>query len=138
MVPTTRGSLPLHHRPLALLATLTARLLVLLKPRALRRVLIALRRGSDSATSRQALEARNAVVAVSASCAGEGGCLQRSVATVILCRMRGAWPDWCTGVRTNPFRAHAWVEVGGHPIGEPRSVDTYHKLLTVPSSPARR
>ncbi|WP_367137498.1 MULTISPECIES: lasso peptide biosynthesis B2 protein [Streptomyces] len=19
------------------------------------------------------------------------------------------WPDWCTGVRTAPFRAHAWL-----------------------------
>jgi hypothetical protein len=24
--------------------------------------------------------------------------------------MRGVWPTWCTGVRTPPFSAHAWVE----------------------------
>ncbi len=134
MVPATREPLPLRRRPPALLATAAARLLVLLKPRRIRRVLTLMRRGAAPATAEQALAARRAVVAVSARCAGEG-CLQRSVATALLCRMRGVWPDWCTGVRTAPFRAHAWVEVDGRPVGEPHRAGHYHRLMVVPSRP---
>ncbi|MGK5545966.1 lasso peptide biosynthesis B2 protein [Streptomyces sp. URMC 127] len=134
MVPADRDSLPLHRRLPALLAVTAARLLVRLKPHHLRRFLSLARRGATPATVEQALAARSAVVAVSARCAGEG-CLQRSVATVLLCRTRGVWPDWCTGVRTAPFRAHAWVEVNGIPVGEPYPAGHYHRLMTVPVTP---
>jgi hypothetical protein len=70
------------------------------------------------------------VVAVSALCAGEG-CLPRSLATVLLCRMTGTQPTWCTGVRTEPFRAHAWVEVGETPVGEPWPAGYYRPMLRV-------
>ncbi len=132
MVPAARDDLPLHHRLPALLATSVARLLVLLSPRRLRRALSLARRGAAPATEEQALAARHAVVAVSARCAGEG-CLQRSVATALLCRLHGVWPDWCTGVRTAPFRAHAWVEVAGRPVGEPQGAGYYHRLMVVSS-----
>ncbi|MFD7236399.1 lasso peptide biosynthesis B2 protein [Streptomyces syringium] len=132
MVPAAHDPLPLHRRPPALLATAAARLLVALKPHRIRRVLSLVRRGAAPATAEQALTARRAVVAVSARCAGEG-CLQRSVATALLCRMCGVWPDWCTGVRTAPFRAHAWVEVDGLPIGEPPLAGRYHRMMVVPS-----
>ncbi|GHG74889.1 lasso peptide biosynthesis B2 protein [Streptomyces griseocarneus] len=137
MVPAARDRLALHRRPPALLATAAARLLVALKPHRIRRVLSLVRRGAAPATAEQALTARRAVVAVSARCAGEG-CLQRSVATALLCRMRGVWPDWCTGVRTAPFRAHAWVEVDGHPVGEPPLAGRYHRMMVVPSLPGKR
>ncbi|MEU4208421.1 lasso peptide biosynthesis B2 protein [Streptomyces sp. NPDC026206] len=136
MVAAARERLPLHRRPPVLLATVTARLLVLLKPHRIRRVLSLARRGAAPATAEQALAARRAVVAVSARCAGEG-CLQRSVATALLCRMRGVWPDWCTGVRTAPFRAHAWVEVDGEPVGEPHRAGHYHRMMVVPSRPRK-
>jgi len=132
MVPATRGRLPLRRRPAVLLATAAARLIVALKPHRIRRVLCVVRRGAAPATTRQALAAREAVVAVSARCAGEG-CLQRSVATALLCRMRGVWPDWCTGVRTAPFRAHAWVEVDGLPVGEPHRPEEYRRMMVVPA-----
>ncbi|MBT2387350.1 lasso peptide biosynthesis B2 protein [Streptomyces sp. ISL-11] len=132
MVPAAREAVPPHRRPPALLATATARLLVMLPPRRIRRVLTLLRRGAAPATAEQALAARRRVVAVSARCAGEG-CLQRSIATALLCRLRGVWPDWCTGVRTGPFRAHAWVEVDGRPVGEPHPAGYYHRLMVVPS-----
>ncbi|MER7001086.1 lasso peptide biosynthesis B2 protein [Streptomyces sp. NPDC000410] len=133
MVPATRRRLPLRRRPAALLATAAARLIVALKPRRIRRVLSVVRRGAAPATMRQALAAREAVVAVSARCAGEG-CLQRSVATALLCRMRGVWPEWCTGVRTAPFRAHAWVEVDGLPVGEPHRPGEYQRMMVVPAA----
>ncbi|GGR70401.1 hypothetical protein GCM10010252_05770 [Streptomyces aureoverticillatus] len=130
MVPAARSRLPLRRRPPVLLATAAARLIVTLKPHRIRRVLSVVRRGAAPATADEALAARQAVVAVSARCAGEG-CLQRSVATALLCRMRGVWPDWCTGVRTAPFRAHAWVEVDGLPVGEPHRSAAYHRMMVV-------
>ncbi|WP_443072538.1 lasso peptide biosynthesis B2 protein [Streptomyces sp. RPT161] len=53
-------------------------------------------------------------------------------ASALLCRLGGTWPTWCTGVRTTPFRAHAWVEVGGVPIGEPVPAGYYTPTLKVP------
>ncbi|GAA0478946.1 hypothetical protein GCM10009544_46070 [Streptomyces stramineus] len=137
MTPAARDPLPLRRRPAVLLATAVARLVVLLSPRRIRRILSWVRRGAGPATAEQALAARREVVAASARCAGEG-CLQRSVATALLCRMRGVWPDWCTGVRTAPFRAHAWVEVDGRPIGEPHQDDYYRRLMVVPGLPVER
>ncbi len=92
------------------------------------------RGGAAPATAAQALLARRAVVAVSLRCAGQG-CLQRSIATALLCRLRGVWPTWCTGVRTDPFAAHAWVEVDGQPVGEPHPKGHYAPLLTIPPVP---
>ncbi|MFI0977324.1 lasso peptide biosynthesis B2 protein [Streptomyces sp. NPDC021093] len=125
------------RRPAVLAALAAARLLILLPPRRIRRALSFLRRGAAPATMEQALAARRAVVATSARCAGEG-CLQRSVATALLCRLGGAWPDWCTGVRTAPFRAHAWVEVQGRPVDEPFPTGYYQLLMTVPGRPRER
>ncbi|RFU38878.1 lasso peptide biosynthesis B2 protein, partial [Actinomadura logoneensis] len=92
------------------------------------------------ATAAQALAARQAVVAVSVRCAGQG-CLRRSVAVALLCRMSGSWPDWCTGIRLEPFRAHAWVEADGAAVGEPGDMSLFHKTMTVPAlrtGPARK
>jgi len=130
VVATDRRAPPLRQRVPALLAVGAARLLAHLPPRRIRAALRVLRRGAEPATYQQALAARGAIVAVSALCAGEG-CLQRSLATALLCRMRGVWPTWCTGVRTSPFRAHAWVEVNGRPVGEPQGAGYYRPLMTV-------
>ncbi|MBO2459959.1 lasso peptide biosynthesis B2 protein [Actinomadura violacea] len=110
-----------------------ARLIAKLPPRRLRRVLSALRRGARPASGEEALAARQAVVTVSVQCAGQG-CLQRSIATVLLCRAGGTWPDWCTGVRTEPFRAHAWVEADGEPVGERAEVLAFAKTMVVAAS----
>ncbi|KRV48332.1 hypothetical protein AQ490_25295 [Wenjunlia vitaminophila] len=112
-------------------AVAAACLLARLSPRHLRAVLSLLRRGARPATHDQALAARRDVTATSTLCAGRY-CLQRSLAVVLLCRLRGTWPAWCTGVRMPPFAAHAWVEVDGRPVGEPEDVATYHVLITVP------
>lgn len=125
-----RSHLAWHRRPLPLLVVATACLLAKLSPYQLQRVLFQARRGARKATYEEALAARRAVVAVSMLCAGEG-CLQRSIATALLCRTRGAWPTWCAGVRTNPFAAHAWVEVDGQPVDEPAGNASYRPILTV-------
>ncbi|MGW3966097.1 lasso peptide biosynthesis B2 protein [Amycolatopsis sp. NPDC005003] len=107
-----------------------ARLLIRLPPGRLRKALRVISTGARPATAAQALAARQATVSVSARCAGQG-CLQRSVATALLCRLRGRWPDWCTGVRTQPFRAHAWVEVDGAAIGEYEDMRGFRPTMTV-------
>ena len=125
-----------RRRAAARAAVVLARLLIRLPPRRMRSVLVAVRRGARPASAAQALAARAAVVSVSVQCAGQG-CLQRSLATALLCRAAGSWPDWCTGVRTEPFRAHAWVEVAGRPVGERPEVAAFHKVMVVPA-PRRR
>ncbi|MEV0505008.1 lasso peptide biosynthesis B2 protein, partial [Streptomyces spectabilis] len=91
-----------------------------------------LRRGARPATAAEAGAARTTVVTVSLSCAGQKGCLPRSLATVMLCRMRGQWPTWCVGVRTRPpFAAHAWVEAEGILVGEDCPRTYFQRLITV-------
>ncbi|MGK5543406.1 lasso peptide biosynthesis B2 protein [Streptomyces sp. URMC 127] len=126
---------PWRRRIAARLVVTAARLIEALPPRRIRTTLTLLRTGAAPATAPQAQSARDAVVAVSLRCAGQG-CLQRSIATALLCRLGGTWPTWCTGVRTAPFRAHAWVEADGVPIGETEPPGYYTPTLTVP--PSRR
>ena len=109
-----------------------ARVLVRLSPQRLCRILRRASRGARPATAAEALRARDAVVALSMQCAGPR-CLQRSVATALLCRTFGTWPEWCVGVRTLPFQAHAWVAVDGTPVGEEiNDLAYFHVLLRIP------
>ncbi|MGV9559322.1 lasso peptide biosynthesis B2 protein [Streptomyces sp. NPDC003401] len=132
-----RRRLPVHRRLLPLLAVAVARPLAGVRPARLRTVLEFARRGAPPATAAQALRAREEVVSVSLRCAGQG-CLQRSVATALLCRARGSWPTWCTGVRTHPFAAHAWVEAEGGPVGEGHPKGHYKTLMSIPPVPRDR
>jgi Transglutaminase-like superfamily len=133
----SKAQVPWRRRMAARSAVGAARLLIRLSPFRLRRVLGLLSRGARYASAEQALAARQAVVSVSVRCAGQG-CLQRSVATALLCRLGGTWPDWCTGVRTDPFRAHAWVEVDGVPVGEGQDVPFFRPVMTVRSGAVRQ
>jgi hypothetical protein len=110
----------------------TARLLAGQPPRRIRMVLSWLRRGAQPATLDQTKAARDAVVAVSLACAGREGCLPRSLATVLLCRLRGQWATWCVGARRlPPFGAHAWVEAEGVPVGEDYPADYFRTFFRV-------
>ncbi|MGW0186700.1 lasso peptide biosynthesis B2 protein [Streptomyces sp. NPDC003362] len=134
----TDGTRPgLGTRLTAHAAVAAARLLAQLPPRRLRAVLGLARRGARPARFEEALRARREVTAVSTLCAGRY-CLQRSLATALLCRMRGHWPTWCSGVRTSPFGAHAWVEAEGRPVGEPQDISTYRPMVTVPDAPVNQ
>lgn len=127
------AGVPLRRRLAAKLAVGLAFLLTPLPPRRIRSMLSLLRRGAAPATYPQAKAARDAVLAVSLSCLGTQGCLRRSLATVLLCRMSGRWPTWSVGVRLlPPFGAHAWVEAEGRLVDEDVP-DTYFKpLMEVP------
>ncbi|OON76966.1 lasso peptide biosynthesis B2 protein [Streptomyces tsukubensis] len=138
MVPESGIRLPMRKQVPARTAVAAARLLALLPPRHIRRALNLLRRGARPAGFQDALTARTAVISVSTRCAGGEGCLQRSLATAILCRMAGHWPQWCAGVRTQPLRAHAWVEVEGVPVGEPYPAHYFQLLVHVPEVPSER
>ncbi|MGH3721845.1 MAG: lasso peptide biosynthesis B2 protein [Pseudonocardiaceae bacterium] len=124
------GRLPFRRRPAALIAVGAARVLAHLPPRRIRAVLTRLRRRAAPATYQQAKDAHDAILAVSVLYGGRY-CLQRSLATALLCRIRGVWPTWCTGVRTAPFLAHAWVEAGGHLVGEPHGPGYYRPLIVI-------
>ncbi|MET9431763.1 MULTISPECIES: lasso peptide biosynthesis B2 protein [unclassified Streptomyces] len=128
---------PLLSRIAAHLAVGAARVLARLPPRRIVAVLRVVRRGAAPATRRQALRARRDVTGSSTLCAGRY-CLQRSLATALLCRMRGTWPTWCSGVRTPPFAAHAWIEAEGQRVGEPADTASYRPLLTVPPAAYER
>ena len=126
-------SVPLPRRTVAYLAVGGARLLATQSPRRIRTVLGWLRHGASPATFDQAKAARAAVVAVSLVCAAREGCLARSLATVLLCRVRGQWPTWCVGARRlPPFAAHAWVEADGIMVGEDYPPDYFRTLFSVP------
>ncbi|WP_258341612.1 lasso peptide biosynthesis B2 protein [Saccharopolyspora gregorii] len=122
---------PLRARLAARLAVVVALGLSRLPPRRIRAVLAVIRGRARPAEHDRALAIRQAVVAVSLTCAGKG-CLPRSIAIALLCRCRGQWPTWRVGARTDPFGAHAWVEADGIAVGENASIDSFHPLLTVP------
>jgi hypothetical protein len=126
-------SVPLPRRAVAYLVVGAARLLATQPPRRIRAVLGRLHRGSRPATFEQAKAARDTVVAVSLVCAARQGCVARSLATVLLCRLHGQWPTWCVGARrVPPFGAHAWVEAEGRPVGEDYPADYFRTFFSVP------
>lgn len=135
MTTPSAVSRPVGVRPrlrlAARVAVSLAGVLAPLPPRYIESALAVARRGAAPASYRQARDARNAVLAVSLSCAGPQGCLRRSVATALLCRMSGRWPTWCVGVRMlPPFGAHAWVEAEGRLVDE-EVPGTYFSRLMV-------
>jgi hypothetical protein len=110
-----------------------ARVLATQPPKRVRRVLRLIRGGAPPATYAQAKAVRDTVVAVSLACAAREGCLIRSLATVLLCRLHGGWAVWCVGTRRlPPFAAHTWVEAGGAMVGEDYPDDYFRTLFTVP------
>lgn len=131
------SDVPLRRRVAARLAVALARPLALLPPRRIRATFSVLRRGARPASYGEALAAREAVCAVSLACLGPQGCLVRSLATTLLCRLSGRWPTWCVGVRAMPpFGAHAWVEAEGRPVDEAAPAGYLRKLMAVPPAGA--
>ncbi|SNQ48091.1 conserved hypothetical protein [Frankia canadensis] len=123
-------------RARAMAAVGAARLLATQSPARIRRVLTRLAAGARPADYPTALAARKAVMAVSLTCRGAGGCVPRSIATTLLCRGAGTMPTWCVGVRTiAPFAAHAWVEAEGDMVGE--SVPPGYLRSLVSAGPGR-
>ncbi|MFD5198629.1 lasso peptide biosynthesis B2 protein [Streptomyces sp. NPDC058375] len=113
-------------------AIAAAFVLARLKPGRLRRVLAGCARGARPASYAQTLEVLEAVVSTSRRCASRYGCLPRSVAVALACRMSGVWPDWCAGVwATPPFSPHAWVLAEGRTVGEQAEAADLRPLMVV-------
>jgi len=124
---------PLARRLRASLAVVAARALATQSPARIQATMAALSRGAQPASRAQAEVARADVTFVSLVCRGSRGCVPRSVATALLCRMSGTWPTWRVGVRTvAPFAAHAWVEAAGQLVGEEEPPGYFRPLMTVP------
>ena len=68
------------------------------------------------------------------ACAAREGCLARSLATVLLCRLRRPVADLVRRARggCRPSRAHAWVEADGAMVGEDYPPDYFRTLFRVP------
>jgi hypothetical protein len=58
---------------------------------------------------------------------GRVACLEFSLAFVIFALTQGLSATWCVGVATEPFRAHAWVEIGSKPFREPDSFEQHFR-----------
>lgn len=56
-------------------------------------------------------------------------CLQRSATTACLLRERGIPAQMVIGCRRIPFKAHAWVEVGGRVVNDKTRVHENYKVL---------
>ncbi|EFE76494.1 hypothetical protein SSIG_04061 [Streptomyces filamentosus NRRL 11379] len=113
-------------------AIAAAFVLARLKPGRLRRVLARCARGARPASYAETLEVLEAVTATSRRCASRYGCLPRSVAVALACRMSGVWPDWCAGVwATPPFSPHAWVLAEGRTVGEQAEAADLRPLMVV-------
>ncbi|WP_432024158.1 lasso peptide biosynthesis B2 protein [Streptomyces parvus] len=113
-------------------AIAAAFVLARLKPGRLRRVLARCARGARPAPYAETLEVLEAVTATSRRCASRYGCLPRSVAVALACRMSGVWPDWCAGVwATPPFSPHAWVLAEGRTVGEQAEAADLRPLMVV-------
>jgi Transglutaminase-like superfamily len=56
-------------------------------------------------------------------------CLQRSAATACLLKQHGVPAEMLIGVQQMPFKAHAWVEVGGRVVNDkPYTTEIYAVL----------
>ncbi|GAA2970688.1 lasso peptide biosynthesis B2 protein [Streptomyces enissocaesilis] len=133
VVPHDPRSVPLGLRLTTRAAVVCAHLLAAQSPDRIRSVLERMKGGARPATLAEANSARETVLAVSLAAGGQQGCLARSLATVLLCRVRGQWPTWCVGVRTHPpFAAHAWIEAEGVLVGENAPADYFRRFFTVP------
>ncbi|MFI5805384.1 lasso peptide biosynthesis B2 protein [Streptomyces sp. NPDC051561] len=129
MTMPRRGAGPggLKLRTAIALALLLARL----KPGMLRKLLTRLSAGARPASYDRTLETYDRVVATSRKCAGWYGCLPRSIAIALACRMSGTWPNWHAGVRNAPpFQPHAWVAAEGRTVGE-QNVTDFRPLMKV-------
>jgi len=134
-LPATGVTLSLSDQVATRLAVAVARVLARQKPKQIKAALTKLRRGARPATASEAQRARDSVLTVSPRCSGGRACLLRSIASVVLCRIRGVWPVWCVGVlAAPPFTAHAWIEAQGQLIGEELDGACYQRLIEVGSA----
>lgn len=133
------GALPWRERWSGRLALGAARLLAGRSPARICAVLRRVRAGARPATYEEAGRARAVVSGSSFVTGAAKGCLTRSLATVLLCRLSGVFPSWCVGVRVMPpFGAHAWVVAEGRDVDEPYPSGYHSVLLRVDPEQAKQ
>lgn len=118
-------------RLLALLAILISVPLNWLSPNRIEKIFTRITKNKPLASEKEVLEIRDAVCTVSRRCRSQEGCLRRSIAVVVAAWLKRRSASWNTGFALEPFRAHAWVEVKGIPIGEPDEINLYTKVISV-------
>ena len=59
----------------------------------------------------------------------EVSCLHRAAATVCLLRKHGVAAELVIGAQAIPFKAHAWVEVGGQAINDKPDISQIYPVL---------
>ena len=132
---STSCALSAGERCTGLLAVAATTLLLALssaRPQRIRRVLRVLHRGGREAEHHQVERAYAIVTTVSLRCASGHGCLRRSLAIILLCRLWGLRVTWRVGFRSPPPQSHAWVEAGGGPVCETLDPNAmYAPMLTV-------
>ena len=74
---------------------------------------------------------RAAVCFVSGRARSQEGCLLRSISVARAAKLRRRSITWCSGFAVEPFRGHAWVEVGGVPVTEFAELREYTKSIEV-------
>ena len=80
----------------------------------------------------EAEQVARAVATAAAFFPGRAICLEQSVALHILLRRGGHPAALRVGVQPYPFRAHAWVELGGQPVYE--NADQLVKFVPFPEA----
>jgi len=100
-------------------------------PQTIEQVLTHLTKRLPAATEEQVLDIRAATCAVSRRCRSQDGCIRRSLAVATATCLIRRSVSWCTGYAQDPFRAHAWVELNGKPVGEPKEIYMYTKTIDV-------
>ncbi|MFI6744344.1 lasso peptide biosynthesis B2 protein [Nonomuraea sp. NPDC050451] len=107
-----------------------AHLVARLPPRRIRMLLRVLGKGARPARNDEVAHVRTCLLSTRIRLRGVEACLPRSLAVVLLSRMRGAQATWCVGVlRSPPFLAHAWVEADGEMVGEHLDSMQFVRLL---------
>jgi hypothetical protein len=87
------------------------------------------RRCPRSATAVEAASTTAAVRHAARHRAGRVACLELSLAAVLLAGLRRRSVTWCIGARFMPYSSHAWIEIDGHPVGEPATRDRPYQVL---------
>jgi Transglutaminase-like superfamily len=88
------------------------------RPARIRAVLRLLNAGATPAPLALAQRCRAVVTTVSLRAASDHGCLSRSLAVLVACRLAGHTVTWRVGVASPPPSSHAWVEADDTPVGE--------------------
>ena len=122
----------LKNKIAAFFALLLSAPIMLCQPAAIERIITFLTKNKRSATPDEAKTARDTVCLMSRKCRYQDRCLKRSLAVIMMLWLKGKRASWCTGFIMDPFRAHAWVEVRGVPVGEPESVAGFQKVIKTP------